>query len=139
MSNHFVGSNKQAELIKKMIKYAVFEKDIVEKFIHSSGKGGQNVNKVSTAVFLKHIPTQIEVKYSKERTQGLNRFCARRLLVEKIEERILGKLSKKRQEYEKIKRQKRKRSKRAKEKILKNKKTISFKKENREKVLFNDE
>ena len=98
------------------------EEDIDEKFIRSSGKGGQNVNKSSTCVYLKHRPTGIEVKCQKERSQALNRFLARRILTNKVEVLRLGRLSEERKRIEKIRRQKRKRSRRAKEKMLKEKK-----------------
>jgi len=136
MTAFAVNPAKQAELLKKFKKYGVKEEDMEEKFVRSSGKGGQNVNKVSTAVYLKHFPTGIEVKCAKERTQGLNRFFARRILIEKIEELVLGEKSEKQKKIEKIKRQKRKRSKRAKEKILEQKKLVSEKKENRAKVEY---
>ncbi|MDR0724301.1 MAG: peptide chain release factor-like protein [Endomicrobium sp.] len=126
---------KHNELESKFKKYNINEADIEEKFIRSSGNGGQNVNKVSTAVYLKHVPSGIEVKCSKERTQGKNRFFARRLLVEKLEEQLLGVMSSKRKEIEKIRQQKRKRSKRAKEKILQIKKKTSIKKKMRGKVI----
>ena len=114
-----------------MQKFGIREEDILEKFIRSSGKGGQRTNKVSTCVYLKHRPTGIEVKCQEERSQALNRFLARRRLVNKIEAQILGRQSEERKRIEKIKRQKRKRSRRAKEKMLKNKKQKSEKKERR--------
>lgn len=104
------------------------EEDIEESFIRSSGKGGQHVNKVSTCVYLKHIPTGIEVKCQKERSQSLNRYRARVLLVRKIDQMVKGRESEERQRIEKIRRQKRKRSKRAKEKMLAEKKAQSEKK-----------
>ncbi|MCL2389955.1 MAG: peptide chain release factor-like protein [Endomicrobia bacterium] len=136
MTDFGVSASKQKELGEKFEKYGIKESDIDEKFVRSSGKGGQNVNKVSTAVYLKHLPTGIEVKCSRERTQGINRFLARRMLAEKIEELVLGRISEKRKKIEKIRRQKRKRSKRAKEKILKDKKFTSEKKELRSKINY---
>ncbi len=106
----------------------VKEQDITERFIRSSGRGGQNVNKVATCVYLKHRPTGVEVKCGRERSQSLNRFLARRTLVGKIETMILGRESEERKKIEKVRRQKRKRSKRAKEKMLEGKKKQSQKK-----------
>src|SRR3990170_4805074 len=107
MSFFGVNAVKEEELSRRMEKLGISENDIVEKFIRSGGKGGQNVNKTSTCVYLKHIPTGIEVKVQKERTQALNRFLARRLLVQKIEEVFLKEKSELRQKIEKIRRQKR--------------------------------
>jgi len=111
-----------------MRRFGVKEADLTERFIRSGGRGGQNVNKVSTCVYLKHRPTGIEVKCGRERVQALNRFFARRILVGKIEKMVLGKASEERKRIEKIRRQKRKRSKRAKEKMLAGKKKQSRKK-----------
>ncbi len=123
-----ISLKKQKNLEERMQKLGVFEKDIIEKFIRSSGKGGQKVNKTATCVYLKHIPTGIEIKCQKERMQSLNRFLARRILVNKIESIILGKKSAQQQQIEKIRRQKRRRSKKAKEKMLRLKKIQSEKK-----------
>ena len=126
-----VAKAKKDALQEKMQKLGISEQDIEEKFIRSGGKGGQRLNKVATCVYLKHTPTGINVKCQQERRQDINRFLARRILADKIETRILGKLSEQQKKIEKIKRQKRKRSKRAKEKILKAKKERAEKKKDR--------
>lgn len=126
-----VSKEKEKSLREKMERLEIHESDLEEKFIRSSGKGGQHVNKVATCVYLKHLPTGIEVKCQQERSQALNRFIARRILAEKIEAQVLGKKSEEQQRREKIRRQKRKRSKRAKEKMLADKKKQSQKKQAR--------
>jgi protein subunit release factor B len=133
-----VSQEKAKALGQKLKQLNIHETDVIEKFIRSSGAGGQNVNKTSTCVYLKHLPTGIEIKMARERSQGLNRFLAWRLLAEKIEERILREKSARRKETEKKRRQKRKRSKRTKEKILREKKLISEKKEMRRKIPAED-
>lgn len=128
-----VRTEKEKDLYKKMKKYGVKEKDLEEKFIRSSGKGGQRTNKVATCVYLKHIPTGIEVKCQSERSQAINRFLARRRLMDKIEAKVEKNKTAEQQRIEKIRRQKRKRSKRAKEKMLELKKKKGEKKRLRKK------
>lgn len=131
-----VSPSKEKELKSKMAALNIREEDIVESFVRSGGRGGQNVNKTSTCVYLKHIPTGIEVKCQEERSQALNRYRARVLLVKKIDQAIKGRESEERQRIEKIRRQKRKRSKRAKEKMLAEKKITSEKKRLRSPISF---
>jgi peptide chain release factor len=127
--NFGITQEKERSLQEKMEQLGIKESDIIERFIRSRGHGGQNVNKTSTCVYLKHVPTGIEVKCQRERSQSINRFLARRILVEKIENMIRGSESEERQRIEKIRRQKRKRSKRAKEKVLELKHIQSRKKQ----------
>ena len=107
-----VSQEKIRWLQERMETVGIDEKDIEEKFIRSSGRGGQKVNKTSTCVYLRHIPTGIEVKWMRERSQSLNRFLARRELVRRIE-RLSGQGTTD-LEMEKVRRQKLKRKKRAK-------------------------
>lgn len=116
-----VSDTKAAQLGRRMAALGVREADLEERFIRGSGPGGQNVNKVSTCVYLKHLPTGIEVKAARERSQALNRFLARRRLVEKLEAAQLGKQSQEQKRIHRIRKQKAKRSRRAKEKILEEK------------------
>lgn len=119
------GNEKTDELKERMTKLGIREEDLIEKFILGSGSGGQKINKTSSCVYLKHIPSGIEVKCQRERSRELNRLYARRELCERLEEILFQKKSQKQQEIEKIRRQKRKRSKRSKEKMLADKKQRS--------------
>ena len=116
--NGSVSPKKQQELSALMQRLGVQERDLEESFIRSSGPGGQNVNKVATCVVLRHGPSGLKVRCQRERSQALNRFLARRLLLTRLEAQRLGELSAEAQRIAKLRRQKRKRSKRAKEKLL---------------------
>jgi len=134
MSSFPVGPEKEAQLERRMAELGVREADLDESFVRSGGHGGQNVNKTSTCVMLLHRPSGLIVKCQTTRQQGLNRFLARRLLLDKLEARRHGFVAKARAEAEKIRRQKRRRSRRAKQRMLNDKARHSEKKEARKKV-----
>jgi protein subunit release factor B len=121
LPNFPVSSDKWKALEARMLKLGIREQDLDERFVRAGGPGGQNVNKVSTCVILIHRASGVSVRCQEERSQGLNRYLARKRLADKVEETLLGKASRRQQEIEKIRRQKRKRSKRAKEKMLETK------------------
>jgi protein subunit release factor B len=113
-----VSLQKEQQLQQRMADWGVRESDFQESFVRSGGHGGQNVNKVATCVVLLHRPSGLQVKCQATRQQGLNRFIARRLLLDKIELLRTGRIAAERARIEKIRRQKRKRSRRAKERML---------------------
>jgi protein subunit release factor B len=102
-----IKDKKLKDLKKRMDDLGIFEGDLEEKFILGSGKGGQKLQKTSSSVYLKHIPTNLEVKSAKSRSRELNRFLARKRLCELFEEKILGKKPK---IFYKVKKQKKRRA-----------------------------
>jgi protein subunit release factor B len=129
-----VSIEKEKELLERMHRLGFSEGDLQETFIRSSGPGGQKVNKTATCVYLVHVPSGMSVKCQKTRSQAMNRFLARRILLERMERSQKGRADAERKRIEKLKRQKRKRSKRAQEKVLQAKRRQSEKKALRSKV-----
>ncbi len=103
---------KQKALEAKMKKLGIDESALKENFILPSSKGGQKSDKNRCAVYLKHKPTSIEIKCAESRNRQDNRFFARRLLAEKIEEKSTGK-SARLKKIEKLRRQKDRRKRRS--------------------------
>lgn len=112
MADFAVSEEKNRWLKARMEQLGVGEQDIEERFVHASGRGGQHVNKSSSCVYLKHLPTGLEVKCMESRSQSLNRFLARRYLLEKVEA-LSGGVTRKDLAAEKLKRQKARRKRRS--------------------------
>lgn len=112
-----VSPEKNQALAVRMAGLGIKDGDLKETFVRSRGNGGQNVNKVSSCVVLVHLPTGLAVKCQKDRSQGMNRFFARRLLCDRIEAaQGLGQDPKARQEA-KQRKQKDRRARRSREKL----------------------
>jgi protein subunit release factor B len=114
--NFGVMRKKQEELEARMAALGLREADLEEKYVRSSGPGGQNVNKTASCVYLKHVRSGLEVKMQRERSQGLNRYYARKRLCELLEQERMGSKSPAALKAEKIRKQKQHRKRRSKAK-----------------------
>jgi peptide chain release factor len=131
MGSFPVSLEKEDQLTQRMAALGVRDSDIEESFVRSGGHGGQNVNKTATCVMLLHRPTGLQVKCQDTRQQGLNRFLARKLLLDKIEEMRKARAAAERARIEKARRQKRGRSRAAKQRMLADKSHHAARKESR--------
>lgn len=113
-----ISKEKWEKLTEWMAKLYINEADLVEKFILGSGKGGQKLHKTASTVYLKHVPSALEIKCQDSRSREDNRYFARVRLCEKLHSILSDEETKEQQRIEKVKRQKKRRSRRAKQKIL---------------------
>lgn len=113
-----VSNDKWDKLADWMEKLHINEDDLIEKFIIGSGKGGQKLHKTASTVYLKHIPSGIEIKCQESRSREDNRYFAKVRLCEKLHEIVSNEKTKEQQRVEKLKRQKKRRSRRSKQKML---------------------
>ena len=120
--------DKQGELDKRMAKIGLAEDDLVEKFILGSGAGGQKINKTSSCVYLKHLPSGIEIKCQAQRSREMNRFQAREELCERLEGIRREQTRARIDETEKLRRQNRPLSRRSKQRSVAEKRKASHKK-----------
>lgn len=134
MTEGVIGQEKREALARRMEALGIRDADLVERFILGTGAGGQKINKTHSCVYLKHVPSGIEVKCQRGRSRDGNRYFARCLLCDKLSERVEGARSARRQEAEKVRRQKRRRSRRAKDRMLEGKHLNSEKKARRSRV-----
>jgi len=108
-----INPQKQRELEERLTALRIRREEVIEKFVRSAGPGGQKVNKTSSAVYLRHLPTGIEIKMQQDRSQAVNRFLAWRLLADRIEAQETGKAPQS-AEADRIKKQKQRRLRRSK-------------------------
>ncbi|PWY54179.1 peptide chain release factor-like protein [Legionella qingyii] len=113
-----INKEKWDKLNDLMIQLHINEADLIEKFIVGSGKGGQKLHKTASTVYLKHIPSGLEIKCQESRSREDNRYFARMRLCHKLHSIVSDEKTKEQQKIEKLKRQKKRRSRRAKQKIL---------------------
>lgn len=111
--NFGVTQKKQQELEARMVRLGLCEQDMQERYVRSSGPGGQKVNKTASCVYLKHLLSGLEVKMQLRRSQGLNRYYARKRLCELLERERLGDKSPAALKAEKIRKQKQRRRRRS--------------------------
>lgn len=116
-----INREKWDKLLQRMTDLGICEADLIEKFIVGSGKGGQKLHKTASTVYLKHLPTGLEIKCQYSRSQEDNRYFARERLCEKLHTIVTDEKSKEQQRIEKIKRQKKRRSRKSQLKILREK------------------
>lgn len=127
------GIVKQEEIETRMRELGIADDDLVEKFIHGSGSGGQKVNKTASCVYLKHLPSGIEIKCQRERSLSLNRFLARAELCDQLEAAALAAAAERRARQEKHRRRNRRPSKAARRRNVANKRKLGEKKKLRRK------
>lgn len=126
--SYTVTPEKQSALEARMAALGVTEEDLLEKFVRGTGAGGQKINKTSSCVFLKHLPSGVAIKCQMDRSREMNRFLARRELCDQLEAIKEGRTVAKTQAIEKLRRQNRKRSKRSKQRSVADKRKLSTKK-----------
>jgi len=123
-----VNPEKQAALEERMAKLGITEDSLVEKFVLGSGSGGQKINKTSSCVYLKHLPSGIEVKCQANRSREMNRFQARKEICDTLEGIRREKAEARKNEMEKERRTNRPLSRRSKQRSVAEKRKTSQKK-----------
>lgn len=138
MGMFLVNLEKEAQLARRMAALGVGEADLAESFVRSGGHGGQNVNKVSTCVVLLHRPSGIQVKCQTTRHQGMNRYLARQMLLDKLAGQRQRAAAEEQARMEKLRRQKRKRPHGVQQRVLAEKARHSAKKSQRRRAFDAD-
>lgn len=117
-----IASHSATDFAARLARLGLRADDIEESFARSSGPGGQHVNKVSTAVTLRHAPSGVAVTVQDSRSQAMNRQIARERLLQTLEEARRAEKAAQRSDQEKIRRQNRPRPRGVKRRMVDNKK-----------------
>ena len=125
---------KKDSVVERMARLGIQDIDLEETFARSSGPGGQNVNKVATAVTLRHRPSGVSVTVQDSRSQAVNRKLARERLLDAIESAREERRAAEIAEREKARRRKSPRPAALKKKILEGKRKRGELKKQRAKI-----
>ena len=120
---------KMEKFLRRLAQLGLKESEFEESFSRSAGPGGQHVNKVSTAVELRHRPTGLAVRVQDSRSQALNRRLARERLLDAIEARQRHIIEKEKARKARLRRQKAQRPAAIKRQMLEEKRRRSMLKE----------
>jgi protein subunit release factor B len=124
-----VTQEKINQLHKRMKALHIQDNDLIEKFILGSGTGGQKINKTSSCVYLKHIPSGIQIKCQVTRSREYNRYLALSAICDRLEQKAALEIQEKIHLKEKIRRQNKKRSYSGQMKVMEEKKHRAKKKQ----------
>jgi len=127
-----ISAEKQRQLSERMGRLGVFEDGLIEKFVGGTGSGGQKINRTASRVYLKHEASGIEVQCQAGRSQSFNRYQARMLLCERLEERAKQAKLEKQRLRARERYRKRRRSKAQKKRLKEEKTRRSEKKQRRQ-------
>ncbi len=123
-----------AAIVERMERLGIREADLVEKFVHGSGPGGQKINKTASCVYLRHVPSGTEVHCQEDRSRERNRELARLRICERLEHKHREELLARARKRAQIRYRKRKPSAAARARMRETKKFRSEKKRKRKKV-----
>lgn len=129
-----ISAEKQRQLNGRMARLGIYEDDLVEKFVAGSGPGGQKINKTASRVYLKHEVSGFEVQCQAGRSQSFNRYQARLLLCDHLEEKARQKKLERQRLRARERYRKRRRSKAQKRRLKETKMQRSEKKLQRKKI-----
>lgn len=128
----------ETALQERLNRLGVRAEDLAEDFIRGSGPGGQKINKTSSTVVLRHLPSGLEVRCQRERSQTLNRYWARVELCDRLEAARDAARLEAQNEREKVRRQNRPRPRGLKRRILEGKRSRAGVKKQRGRVRGDD-